>query len=41
MNAPLEMGTLDGPILTCAMHCAQPMATYKTKVDSEWVWVAL
>jgi len=23
MNAPLEMGTLDGVILTCAMHCAQ------------------
>jgi nitrite reductase/ring-hydroxylating ferredoxin subunit len=23
MNAPLEMGTLDGTILTCAMHCAQ------------------
>jgi nitrite reductase/ring-hydroxylating ferredoxin subunit len=23
MNAPLEMGTLDGPVLTCAMHCAQ------------------
>jgi len=23
MNAPLEMGTLDGSILTCAMHCAQ------------------
>ena len=23
MNAPLEMGTLDGPILTCPMHCAQ------------------
>lgn len=23
MNAPLEMGTLDGKILTCAMHCAQ------------------
>ena len=23
MNAPLEMGTLDGPILTCAMHCAR------------------
>jgi nitrite reductase/ring-hydroxylating ferredoxin subunit len=23
MNAPLEMGTLDGNILTCAMHCAQ------------------
>lgn len=23
MNAPLEMGTLDGAILTCAMHCAQ------------------
>ena len=23
MNAPLEMGTLDGEIVTCAMHCAQ------------------
>jgi nitrite reductase/ring-hydroxylating ferredoxin subunit len=23
MNAPLEKGTLEGPILTCAMHCAQ------------------
>ena len=23
MNAPLEMGTLDGTVLTCAMHCAQ------------------
>ncbi len=23
MNAPLEMGTLDGIVLTCAMHCAQ------------------
>ncbi len=23
MNAPLEMGTLEGTILTCAMHCAQ------------------
>jgi nitrite reductase/ring-hydroxylating ferredoxin subunit len=23
MNAPLELGTLDGTILTCAMHCAQ------------------
>jgi nitrite reductase/ring-hydroxylating ferredoxin subunit len=23
MNAPLDMGTLDGVILTCAMHCAQ------------------
>jgi nitrite reductase/ring-hydroxylating ferredoxin subunit len=23
MNAPLEMGTLDGSIITCAMHCAQ------------------
>jgi len=23
MSAPLEMGTLDGTILTCAMHCAQ------------------
>jgi len=22
-NAPLEKGTLDGTILTCAMHCAQ------------------
>lgn|GEM_PF-271989 len=23
MNAPLELGTLNGIILTCAMHCAQ------------------
>ena len=23
MNSPLEMGTLAGTILTCAMHCAQ------------------
>ena len=23
MNSPLEKGTLDGMILTCAMHCAQ------------------
>ena len=23
MNAPLEMGTLSGTILTCAMHCSQ------------------
>ena len=23
MNAPLDLGTLDGTILTCAMHCAQ------------------
>jgi nitrite reductase/ring-hydroxylating ferredoxin subunit len=23
MNAQLELGTLDGSILTCAMHCAQ------------------
>jgi nitrite reductase/ring-hydroxylating ferredoxin subunit len=23
MNAPLEMGTLDGTILTCPTHCAQ------------------
>jgi nitrite reductase/ring-hydroxylating ferredoxin subunit len=23
MNAPLELGTLDGSILTCPMHCAQ------------------
>jgi nitrite reductase/ring-hydroxylating ferredoxin subunit len=23
MNSPLEKGTLDGTILTCAMHCAQ------------------
>ncbi len=84
MNAPLEMGTLDGSILTCAMHCAQfdvttgealsgpvpaylgdetppprigaflknagmlmqhvrteSIRTYKAKVESEWVWVAI
>jgi nitrite reductase/ring-hydroxylating ferredoxin subunit len=23
MNAPLEVGTLDGKIVTCPMHCAQ------------------
>jgi nitrite reductase/ring-hydroxylating ferredoxin subunit len=23
MNAPLDKGTLDGMIITCAMHCAQ------------------
>ena len=23
MNAPLEMGTLDGTVVTCGMHCAQ------------------
>jgi len=23
MNAPLELGTLDGEIVTCPMHCAQ------------------
>lgn len=23
MNAPLELGTLDGKIVTCPMHCAQ------------------
>jgi nitrite reductase/ring-hydroxylating ferredoxin subunit len=23
MNSPLDLGTLDGSILTCAMHCAQ------------------
>lgn len=23
MNAPLDRGTLEGTILTCAMHCAQ------------------
>ncbi len=23
MSAPLEQGTLDGTIVTCAMHCAQ------------------
>jgi nitrite reductase/ring-hydroxylating ferredoxin subunit len=23
MNAPLEVGTLDGKFVTCAMHCAQ------------------
>jgi len=84
MNAPLDMGTLDGTILTCAMHCAQfdvttgealsnpvpaylgnetpplrtgtflkntsvlmqhirteTIDTYKTKVESGWVLVAL
>ena len=84
MNAPLEMGTLEGTILTCAMHCAQfdvttgealsgpvppylgnetppprtgaflknvgmlmqhirteSIGTYKTKVESDWVLVAL
>ncbi len=23
MNAPLELGTLDGQVVTCPMHCAQ------------------
>lgn len=23
MNAPLELGTLDGEVVTCPMHCAQ------------------
>jgi nitrite reductase/ring-hydroxylating ferredoxin subunit len=23
MNAPLDLGTLDGTFVTCAMHCAQ------------------
>jgi nitrite reductase/ring-hydroxylating ferredoxin subunit len=23
MNAPLELGTLDGTVVTCPMHCAQ------------------
>jgi len=84
MNAPLDLGTLDGTILTCAMHCAQfdvntgealsnpvpaylgnetsplrtgaflkntsmlmqhirteSIGTYKTKVESGWVLVAL
>jgi nitrite reductase/ring-hydroxylating ferredoxin subunit len=84
MNSPLELGTLDGEILTCAMHCAQfdvtsgealsgpvpaylgnepppprwgaylsrfgalmehirtePIGTYRVKVESEWVLVAL
>ena len=84
MNAPLELGTLDGSILTCAMHCAQfdvttgealsgpvppylgnetppprtgaymshigalmqhirteSIGSYRVKVESEWVWVAL
>jgi nitrite reductase/ring-hydroxylating ferredoxin subunit len=27
MNAPLELGTLDGKVITCAMHCAQFDAT--------------
>lgn len=27
MNAPLDKGTLDGEILTCAMHCAQFLIT--------------
>jgi nitrite reductase/ring-hydroxylating ferredoxin subunit len=83
MSAPLEQGTLDGTIVTCAMHCAQfdvttgealsgpvppylggevphprmaamlgnvarlmrqirtePIGTYPTKVEGDWVWVA-
>ena len=27
MNAPLELGTLDGKFVTCPMHCAQFDAT--------------
>jgi nitrite reductase/ring-hydroxylating ferredoxin subunit len=84
MNAPLDKGTLNGSILTCAMHCAQfdvttgealsgpvptylgdetpptrtaafltntsllmqhirteSIGTYKTKIESGWVLVAL
>ena len=84
MNAPLEMGTLEGTILTCAMHCAQfdvttgealsgpvpawlgneippprtgaflknvsmlmlnirteSIRTYRAKVESDWVLIAL
>jgi nitrite reductase/ring-hydroxylating ferredoxin subunit len=84
MNSPLEVGTLEGTVLTCAMHCAQfdvttgealagpvpawrgnetppprtasflknvgelmqhirteSIGTYKAKVESEWVLVAL
>jgi nitrite reductase/ring-hydroxylating ferredoxin subunit len=84
MNAPLDQGTLEGSILTCAMHCAQfdittgetlsgpvppdlgneaagpktgallrnvgllmqhirteSIRTYETRVESEWVLVAL
>ena len=84
MNAPLDKGTLDGSILTCALHCAQfdvttgevlsgpvptylgnetppprtemflkntsllmqhirteSIGTYKTKIESGWVLVAL
>jgi nitrite reductase/ring-hydroxylating ferredoxin subunit len=84
MNAALDMGTLDGTIITCPMHCAQfdlitgealsrpvpaflgneilppvtkgyfknigmlmkhirteSIATYKTKVEAGWVFVAL
>lgn len=84
MNAPLDMGTLDGYIVTCPMHCAQfdvttgealsgpvptylgiepapprigaflrnsdmlmehirteSIAAYETKIESDWVLVAL
>ncbi|MHC1771285.1 MAG: Rieske (2Fe-2S) protein [Flexilinea sp.] len=84
MNAPLEMGTLDGLILTCPLHCArfdvgtgealsgpvpanlgnepppprvaaflkntgmimrdirtESISTYKTKIESGWVLIAL
>lgn len=84
MNAPLDMGTLDGYIVTCPMHCAQfdvttgealagpvptymgiepapprisaflrntdmlmdhirteSIAAYQTKIESDWVLVAL
>jgi nitrite reductase/ring-hydroxylating ferredoxin subunit len=84
MSSPLEMGTLDGTILTCAMHCAQfdvttgealsgpvpawlgneippprtgaflknvsmlmlnirteSIRTYRAKVESDWVLIAL
>ena len=27
MNAPLDLGTLDGSVVTCPMHCAQFDAT--------------
>jgi nitrite reductase/ring-hydroxylating ferredoxin subunit len=52
MNAPLDLGTLDGKVVTCAMHCVQfddmlmkpvrteAIRTYETKIEAGWVHVA-
>ena len=45
MNAPLELGTLDGTILTCAMLMrsvrTESIRTYQTKVEMDQIWVAI